>query len=201
MRWLAPTPFFFSLVLHAGLLLTVLPAGQAPRVGSYEVDLVNTLAPALEKMKSLPVAVKHEILNQNKKSSFLGNESMTAANSDIPQETTTPAMSASNQSNARVEGDLDVYATALRREIDLRKTYPQMARARREQGRVEVRFTVLRDGQLQNIQLYKPNSSSDLNEAALNAVSGVKQFKPLPESFDKGEWDLTISIDFILDKK
>jgi periplasmic protein TonB len=197
-RWLG-SPFFFSTVLHAGLLLTVLPLGEATRIGSYEVDLINAPAPAVQNLKASSQVAKPDLVRLIKNNVVAQNDNVNSVQPTVPDNSSGASLSA--QSSARMQGDLDIYAMALRREIDLRKTYPQMARARREQGKVEVRFTVLKDGLLQNIQLYKPNSSADLNEAALTAVNGVKQFRPLPESFTKTEWDLVISIDFVLGQK
>ena len=90
------------------------------------------------------------------------------------------------------------YQAELRYEIDSHKIYPEIAKVRRQQGWVEVRFTVKSDGQLIDIQLHKPSLFSALNLAALTSVRHVGKFKAFPSEIAKQSLDLIVPIHFEL---
>jgi periplasmic protein TonB len=62
------------------------------------------------------------------------------------------------------------------------KKYPESARSRHIQGRVKVKFVLLADGSLGDVQIVKSSRHKNLDEAAVNAVKKAAPF-PKPPSF------------------
>ena len=67
--------------------------------------------------------------------------------------------------------ELAAYRSALRREIERHKRYSQRARMLRRQGTVVVQFSLMVDGQIQNVRLHKSSGFDELDQSALDAVA------------------------------
>ncbi len=90
------------------------------------------------------------------------------------------------------------YKTALQAEIARHRSYPRIARRLRQEGTVEVGFVVLADGRLTEIELVDSSGYELLDHAALQAVRGVRQFRPIPSELARKRWNLSVPLNFRL---
>ena len=92
----------------------------------------------------------------------------------------------------------DLYRTRLRDRIHEELQYPRISKNLGESGQVRVRFTVLRDGTIQNIAVAEPSAFERLNLAAVATVKRVARLDPLPADYARERWDAFVPIQFIL---
>jgi len=78
------------------------------------------------------------------------------------------------------------------------KKYPESARSRHIQGRVKVKFVLLADGSLKDVQVVKTSRHKNLDEAAVNAVKKAAPFPRPPASLFKTPVTFQIHILFEL---
>ncbi len=90
------------------------------------------------------------------------------------------------------------YLYELRTLIEGRKIYPRFARSLRETGRVMVRFQVLRDGQIEGIELASGSSFQRLNQAAIELIKGIGKYRPIPGELVADKLTLELPIEYIL---
>lgn len=94
-----------------------------------------------------------------------------------------------SNTNANMSGsgsntnEIAAYKSALYREIERRKQYPQRARMMRKQGIVHVSFNVANDGSLSGENVVKSSGDDSLDNAALNAVRSARPIGPKPVGF------------------
>jgi len=90
------------------------------------------------------------------------------------------------------------YKSALQAEIARHRHYPHIARRMRHEGTVEVGFVVLADGRLTAIEVLKSSGHRLLDEAAVQAVREVGQFRPIPAELARTRWPLSVPLNFRL---
>lgn len=96
---------------------------------------------------------------------------------------TGPAQNSNNPNllgNGASSDQISAYISALRREIERNKRYPQRARLMRRQGVATIAFTVNSDGVLSNIHVSKSSGVEDLDNAAMAAVKSARPVGPRP---------------------
>lgn len=72
------------------------------------------------------------------------------------------------------------YRSALRREIERHKRYPQRAKMMRKQGTATVSFNIAADGSISGAKVSKSSGNDDLDNAAVQAVQSAKPIGPRP---------------------
>jgi protein TonB len=77
------------------------------------------------------------------------------------------------------------------------KTYPDAARQRGEEGRLAVRFTMNRSGQVTAVQVVRGSGSEILDRAALTMLKDAR-LPPLPEAMPQPTITVTVQIRFAL---
>ncbi|MBC7692214.1 MAG: energy transducer TonB [Methylotenera sp.] len=90
------------------------------------------------------------------------------------------------------------FAAELRAALDHCKEYPALAKARKQSGRVGVGFTVKKNGQIINAHVVSPCVFDKLNEAAIQTVTRLGNFKPVPDSVSMNDWNVVVPIEFKL---
>lgn len=90
------------------------------------------------------------------------------------------------------------YFDMLRMRIESRKNYPDSARKRQIEGRVEVGFSVAADGSVSGVEIVKTSRHPDLDRAALVAVKNAAPFPRPPSGLFSGPLKVTITIMFEL---
>jgi protein TonB len=88
------------------------------------------------------------------------------------------------------------FQTELWAAIERVKEYPAEARARRQMGRVRVGFTLKKDGLITNIHLAEASPYELLNQAAMDTLKRLGQFKAIPDTVCLGDLDLTVPLNF-----
>ncbi|OCQ51747.1 transport protein TonB [Photorhabdus australis subsp. thailandensis] len=91
--------------------------------------------------------------------------------------------------------DLQGYQSALRREIEKHKRYPRRAKKMKQQGAVQVKFSLLDSGDLTNPQLVQSSGTDELDRAALAAIQQARSVGVKPPGLPR---DLTLVIEFNL---
>ncbi|NHB93130.1 energy transducer TonB [Photorhabdus cinerea] len=91
--------------------------------------------------------------------------------------------------------DLQGYQSALRREIEKHKRYPRRAKKMKQQGTVQVRFSLLDSGDLTNPQLVQSSGADELDRAALAAIQQARSVGMKPANLPR---ELTLAIEFNL---
>lgn len=113
------------------------------------------------------------------------------------QATSTSAVATTNNPNLTGTGtsgsEIDAYRSALRREIERNKRYPQRAKMMRKQGIVQISFTLGNDGALNNPQIANSSGNEDLDNAALQAVKQARSIGTPPAGMGR---TLTVPISF-----
>lgn len=86
------------------------------------------------------------------------------------------------------------YLSKLRRLIEENKTYPRAAKRLNQMGKVHICFVVSKDGQIRNAKIVKDSSYERLNDAALEILTKIEKFEPIPEKLNKNSWEITVPI-------
>ena len=73
------------------------------------------------------------------------------------------------------------YLTKIKKKIEPLWHYPEPARTIGLQGKLAIRFSIVRDGQLTRLELLRSSGHPLLDEQALKAVRGAAPYFPLPE--------------------
>ena len=90
------------------------------------------------------------------------------------------------------------YFDMVRLKIESCKKYPEAAKSKHIEGRVEVRFVIAANGQISSLKVIKHARHSSLGRAALNAVKNAAPFPRPPPSLFKGPLHIELTILFEL---
>jgi protein TonB len=94
---------------------------------------------------------------------------------------------------------LSRYARRVRSLIDQEKTYPYQARRQEQEGTVEIRFTLSRQGSLiGEPALEKKSRYERLNASALAAVKNAAPYPPFPGEIGEEEMSFQVTVAFSL---
>ncbi|MCW8963281.1 MAG: TonB family protein [Gammaproteobacteria bacterium] len=88
------------------------------------------------------------------------------------------------------------YIQELQKKIIAHKYYPKRAHRRHIEGRVEVGFVVLADGEINDIRLAVSSGEGVLDKAALEALRRAGRFAPLPKELGLRSWAFVVPIDY-----
>ncbi len=80
--------------------------------------------------------------------------------------------------------------------LNQNKRYPKMARRRHLEGVAHIQFTLLKDGSLVHTHLYKSCGHRILDKAALELVTAIVKYKPIPDTVSLAALDLSIPIKY-----
>ncbi len=90
------------------------------------------------------------------------------------------------------------YMAALRKAIEAQKHYPKRARRLKREGDVIIDFIIYRNGKINHIQVQQSSGTQILDNAAVNAIKRLGQFKPIPPEIPRDSWALEIPITYAL---
>jgi len=80
--------------------------------------------------------------------------------------------------------------------IEVKKRYPPASIARREQGRVEVAFTIDRQGRLVRSRIARSSGFAVLDNAALELVRQAQPFPPPPAGLSVPHINLSLPVNY-----
>jgi protein TonB len=104
-----------------------------------------------------------------------------------------PGRSAASRASAE-----RAYLAELQRAIGRYQRFPEEARRSRRTGVVAISFVILADGRLQQVAIAQSSGFSDLDRAAMEALSRLSRFKPIPPEIGRGHWAIRVPIRFDL---
>jgi protein TonB len=90
------------------------------------------------------------------------------------------------------------YLDLIRLRIESKKKYPESAKNLNREGKVTVRFTILKDGATEAIHVYQSSRNPLLDRAALQAIQDATPFPPPPGRFFSGDVPVELTIVFEL---
>jgi protein TonB len=97
------------------------------------------------------------------------------------------------------EAAINRYAMTIRGLIDRRKEYPYQARRQDQEGSVQLRFTLSRQGALSGEPVLEKQSRYRLlNESAIAAIKNAAPFPPFPEEIMEEEMSFQVVVSFSL---
>ena len=95
---------------------------------------------------------------------------------------------------SQIEALENEYLSKLRYLIEKNKIYPNSAKRLNQMGKVHLYFVISKDGQIKNAKILKDSSFKRLDEAALEILSKINKFEPIPEKLNKNSWEITVPI-------
>lgn len=94
--------------------------------------------------------------------------------------------------------DRKAFATKLFGHLNRYKRYPEVARARRTEGVVSLRFTMDRKGHVLSYEIVKSSGSPELDREAQDLLKRAEPLPPIPAAFARDTLDLVIPVEFFL---
>lgn len=91
----------------------------------------------------------------------------------------------------------DPYINGLIIAIHQRKNYPKIAKRLKQQGSVQLSFTIKKSGQISNIKIKKTSGYEQLDNNAITTVQSLETLSPLPDRFWP-ELNINIPIEYKL---
>ncbi len=84
--------------------------------------------------------------------------------------------------------------------LETNKKYPKMAKRRKLSGTTHIRFTLHKDGTIEDVSLVESGGHRLLDKAALTLVNTVGSYQPIPDAVSLDALDLRIPIAYRHDK-
>ncbi len=78
--------------------------------------------------------------------------------------------------------------------------YPEAALKNRQEGRVEVEFTILENGNLEHVRILHSSEYASMDQEALRAVKGSAPFHRIPEKLGLKRMSVEFTFNYILEK-
>lgn len=101
------------------------------------------------------------------------------------------------------EGSRDAVYTAyldgVKKAIVRAWSYPEPASRRGKEGKVEVEFTILRDGNLQGVRIMERSENASMDRAAVNAVRTAAPFPKIPEPLGIDRLNIEFTFTYVLE--
>ncbi len=95
-------------------------------------------------------------------------------------------------------GALKSYIGRVQRIIEGAKRYPETSRRAGRQGKLKVQFTILKNGEVDNVRLLTETPYPNLNREAMAAVKRAAPFSGIPDSVMKKSLDIILPFRFEL---
>ena len=96
------------------------------------------------------------------------------------------------------KGALKSYIGQVQRVIEGAKRYPEGARRAGRQGKLKVQFTILKNGEVNNVRLITETPYPNLNREAMAAVKRAAPFSGFPDSIMKKSLKIILPFRFEL---
>lgn len=90
------------------------------------------------------------------------------------------------------------YLNALKIEIEKNKEYLIIVKSSDQTGIVGISFVILKDGSIIDVKIRKRSKYPNLNLLALELISKLKRFKPIPYELMMDRWKIDVDIEYKL---
>lgn len=188
---LGRTPFSISMILsgsvHLGLMLFLIQNTKPPSIDLTEIQL-------MEVESQIPVTKKIAVTSTQKKSTLISPTEKPT--SEVATESAVKSESDGESSSAVELSAQELYKGQIARLLNSKKSYPQIAKQLKQQGRVLVQFLVGKDGKILKAQVVSSSPFESLNRSAENLVRGLSGLAPFPNEIKKTTWLFTVPVDY-----
>jgi TonB family protein len=103
---------------------------------------------------------------------------------------------AEKHGDADAEKEMLTYLDMIKQKIQQARKYPADARQKGIEGKVEIVFTVLKQGGLKNVEIIRTSGNESLDEEAVATVKRASPFPAMPADFTGGEITRQVNIKF-----
>ncbi|HEX9880496.1 MAG TPA: TonB family protein [Candidatus Binatia bacterium] len=110
-----------------------------------------------------------------------------------PEATSPPPISADPR-----QSEYTFYLETVKANIVRAWKYPQEASKEREEGKVDVEFTILKNGALQDVRILRSSGFSSLDREALRAVGAASPFAPIPAKLSLDQLSIRFTFNYTL---
>lgn len=223
MRWILIS--LFSLLIHTGIFLLPFPGRKSlsPETASIEIR-ITPAAPVF--IKGGDVEFRRERLFQEEKPSLSWRREFHFLPSKAPLPSLPPKVkekkflpSPEKKSSPQlIPHWIDVsredslieessgkeiipYLQEVKRRIESFKRYPLRAREEEKEGITHLRFTILRNGQVSELELVSSSGYRILDQEALSLIKRASPFSPFPENIKRERLTLQLPVKFIIDRE
>ena len=80
-------------------------------------------------------------------------------------------------------------------------SYPEHASERGEEGKVDVEFTIRKDGRLLKVQILQSSGFATLDREAIRAVGAASPFTPIPKQIALEQLSIRFTFNYTLEKR
>jgi len=94
-----------------------------------------------------------------------------------------------------------IYLDQVKENIVRAWRYPEQASEEREEGKVDVEFTILKDGRLLDVRILQSSGFSSLDREAIRAVGAASPFKPIPDQMEVPKLPIRFTFNYTLGKQ
>jgi TonB family protein len=95
-----------------------------------------------------------------------------------------------------LSGILQGFFGSIRKKIESKKKYPELAKDAGIEGRSGIKMVILKDGQLEKAEIVDSSGSQVLDNAALQSVQNAAPFPPLPKGVKQSKIEVSIYLVF-----
>jgi len=106
---------------------------------------------------------------------------------------------AEKKGSADAEKEMLTYENIIKQKIQAALKYPAAAKQKSLEGRVGIVFTILKQGQLKNVEIIRSSGNEELDEAAITTVKNASPFPEIPADYAGQEWTRPANIIFNLE--
>ncbi len=114
-----------------------------------------------------------------------------------PQDPLLPQSAKTESAKDVKQAEYNTYLERVKRSV-FRAWEPEQASRNKEQGKVVLEFTILRDGRLDNMRILRSSGYPTLDREAMRAVKAVSPFQPLPERTRLSELSIRYTFNYSL---
>ena len=91
---------------------------------------------------------------------------------------------------------LQSFFGSIRKKIESKKKYPELAKDAGIEGRSGVKMIILKDGQLEKVEIVDSSGSQVLDNAALQSIQNAAPFPPIPKDVKQSKIEVSIYLVF-----
>ncbi len=165
----------------------------------------QAIGPIVSRDQRIEDAIKR-VSNRVKDRQALQSSSETVA-SELPESKVTPPQEPLQQS-AKLEPsrnynqtDYNAYLKEVKENIVDAWHYPEQASDQGKEGKVDVEFTILKDGRLLHVRILQSSGFSTLDREAIRAVGAASPFTPIPKQIELEQLSILFTFNYTLEKR
>ncbi len=116
-----------------------------------------------------------------------------------PQDNLESAQDTKDTKDTEKSAAYSTYRQTVKESIVRAWKYPEGAIEGKEQGKVDVEFTIQKNGNLQDVQILRSSGFSDLDREAIRAVDAASPFNPIPDQIELDQLSIRFTFNYTLE--